>query len=192
MKRILSCLIFFTISGSLFCQSVDFFKEELVFGIDSVFFTVSGDYYFRNNTKEEIKEIISYPVRNTGNGLAFDTITVIDNSDPSHPLKVKIRDTIALFTLHFLPKSEKAIKVIYRQRHNGSDARYILLTTKYWKKSLEEARYSLVVRKNIRMKNFSIEPDKSEDFGETKVYYWKRTHFMPDKDFEMKFEIPHP
>lgn len=91
--------------------------------------------------------------------------------------------------LHMLPHSVKTVKILYRQRHNGAEARYILLTTKLWDKPLETANYNLVVKKNIKVNQFSINPDSSVAFGETQVYYWKRENFMPTKDFEISFNL---
>jgi hypothetical protein len=100
-----------------------------------------------------------------------------------------ISDTLGRFMINLPPYAYKMIRVFYRQRHNGTAARYILLTTKNWNKPLEDARYSLVIRKNIVIDQFSIAPDRSVDFGDTTVYYWKRKNFMPERDFEVKFRI---
>jgi len=189
MKKILFLLPLFFLSNSIIAQTFNFFKEEIIFEIDPVFFTVNGDYYFKNNSDQTIFPLISYPVRSNGIRKPFDTIMVYDNSDPSTALKLIIIDTVARFTIKLLPFSEKMIKVIYKQKHNGTDARYILLTTRSWNKPINEARYSVVVRRNIEINQFSISPDKSVDFGDTTVYYWRRKNFMPDKDFEMHFRV---
>jgi hypothetical protein len=189
MRRILLLLPIFFITQTLFAQSFEFFKEEIVFEINPVFFIVNGDYYFRNTTSRAISPTISYPVRRADPGKPFDTIMVYDQADLANPLKLKIVDTVAIFTVHLPPNAEKMIKVTYRQRHNGTDARYILLTTRFWNKALEDVRYSVVVMKNITIKHFSIAPDKSIDFGDTTIYYWKRKNFMPEKDFEVQFKV---
>lgn len=189
MRKVLLSVTLLLIFQNLFSQDFDFFKEEIVFEIDSVFFTVNGDYYFRNNTGKDVSPLISYPVRSNDSRPPFDTIMVYDQSDPSTPVRVKIIDTAALFTIHLPPHAEKMIKVVYRQRHDGSGARYILLTTKLWNKAFEDARYSLVVRKSIVIQEFSFAPDRSVDFGDTTIYYWSRKNFMPEKDFEVRFKV---
>jgi hypothetical protein len=189
MRKILFLFTLFFVSQTVFSQVLDFFKEEIVFEIDSAFFTVNGDYYFRNNTGKVISPLISYPLRSNDSRPLFETVMVYDQAEPSTPLPLKIIDTAALFTLHLSPHSEKMIKVIYRQRHNGSVARYILLTTKFWNKPFENALYSLVVKKNIAVKQFPFPPDRSVDFGDATIYYWSRKNFMPEKDFEVKFNV---
>ena len=189
MRKIFLLLSFLLLTQTLIAQSFDFYKEEISFGIDPVFFSVSGDYYFRNNTGRMLSPEITYPVRKSAPGKPFDTVMAYDVSGQALSLKMTITDTIALFKINLPPYAHKMIRVIYRQRHNGTEARYILLTTKKWNKSLEEARYSLVIRKNIIVDHFSIAPDRSVEFGDTTVYYWKRKNFMPDRDFEVKFRV---
>jgi hypothetical protein len=189
MRRIFLLLSVLLLTRTLVAQSFDFYKEEISFGIDTVFFSVSGDYYFRNNTGRTLSPEITYPVRRCTPGKPFDTVMAYDISGSGLPLKMTISDTLGRFMINLPPYAYKMIRVFYRQRHNGTAARYILLTTKNWNKPLEDARYSLVIRKNIVIDQFSIAPDRSVDFGDTTVYYWKRKNFMPERDFEVKFRI---
>lgn len=176
-------------SAFLYTQKLEFFREDISFGIDSAFFTVNGDYYFRNSSDVYHSFVVVYPVRSNNTATPIDTIMVFDHGDMTHALKVDVKDTLATFVLKMLPHSVKMMKIIYRQRHNGHEARYILLTTKFWEKPFENASYNLVVNKNIKINDFSIMPDNSVDFGETMIYYWKREHFMPEKDFEFRFSL---
>ncbi|MEI6749499.1 MAG: hypothetical protein WCM93_10100 [Bacteroidota bacterium] len=180
-------LIVLHIAAFVHAQRIEFFREDISFGIDTTFFTVNGDYYFRNSSDNSHSIVIAYPVRSNGTLKPIDTIMVFDESDMAHALKVEVKDTVATFAVKIPPHSFKTLKIIYRQRHNGKEARYILLTTKFWDKPLEIANYNLVIQKNIRINDFSIKPDNSVDFGNTMIYYWKREQFMPAKDFEIKF-----
>jgi hypothetical protein len=189
MRRLLLLVTFCFILHDLFAQQLSFFKEEIVFEIDSTFFTVNGDYYFRNASDQALSHTVTYPLRSNGSDRPFDTITVLEPTNPLIPVRTKISDTIARFRITLPPFSEKKMKVIYRQRHNGNLARYILLTTRLWNKPLENARYSLIVRKNIQVIEFSIAPDRSVNFGDTTVYYWERKNFMPEGDLEFRFKV---
>jgi hypothetical protein len=172
-------------------QRIEFYKEELAFSIDSACFSVNGDYYFRNQTNSFLDTRIFFPVDGTQGPKAIDTILIYDISEPMHPLLVEVKDSIASFSLSFVPFSEKCVKIYYRQHHDGTRARYILLTTRMWQKPLESAKYSLITNKNIIISSFSITPDQSEAFGETRLYYWNRKQFMPEKDFVFDFLVNH-
>ena len=164
-------------------QRIEFFREELVFTIDSSCFSVTGDYYFRNPSNTSVNYRIFYPVSKTPGYKAMDTILVYDVSRPNQPLPVEIKDSVASFYLSFLPASEKCVKIYYKQHHNGSRARYILMTTHNWHQPLELAKYSLVTDKSISISHFSIPPDASKEFEQTRLYFWNRQQFMPEKDF---------
>jgi hypothetical protein len=181
--------LLFLYSGFVAGQRIEFFKEELVFTIDSSFFSVNGDYCFRNPSNSSLDVKIFFPVSKTPAYPAIDTMLIYDISRPSHPIMAEINDTVATFSLSFLPFSEKCVKIYYKQHHNGSWAKYILMTTQNWHKPLELAKYSLITSKNISISHFSISPDQSEDFGETRLYYWNRQQFMPEKDFVFDFLV---
>ena len=183
VKRQILFILLFLCADFAVGQRIEFFKEELVFTIDSSCFSVNGDYYFRNPSKSSRTFTVLYPVSKTEGYKPIDTILVYDVSEPNKPLKVGINDSIASFTLSFLPFSEKCVKIFFKQHHGGSRAKYILLTTRKWQRPLESASYSLITPKGITVSHFSIPPDKSEDFGQTRLYYWTRTNFMPDRDF---------
>jgi hypothetical protein len=185
-RRLLFCFLLL-ISDIVVGQRIEFFKEELVFTLDSSCFSVNGDYFFRNPSNSNLDTRIFFPVSKTPGYSAIDTILIYDVTKPDHPLMVEVKDSVASFSLSFLPFSEKCVKIYYKQHHNRSRARYILMTTQHWKKPLELAKYSLITDKNISISHFSIPPDKSEDFGETRLYYWNRQQFMPDKDFVFEF-----
>ncbi len=185
------CFLLLVVDASLsaYAQKPEFFREEISFGIDSVFFTVNGDYYFRNNSNEYHSYVIVYPVRSNNTPRPIDTIMVFDRNDMAHPVRVHMKDTLVTFTLNMAPRSVKTIKIVYRQQHTGNEARYILLTTKFWQKPLESASYNLVVNKNVKIDKFSIVPDSAVDFGDTLIYYWKKEKFMPENDFEVRFSL---
>jgi hypothetical protein len=187
--RIPFLFIVLNIATFTHAQRIEFFREDISFGIDTVFFSVNGDYYFRNSSDESRSFVIVYPVRSNGTAKPIDTIMVFDQADITHALKVDVKDTLVTFAINMPPHSVKTLKIIYLQRHKGNIVRYILLTTKFWDKPLEIANYNLIVKKNIQINDFSLKPDNSIYFGETVIYYWKREQFMPAMDFEIKFNV---
>ncbi len=182
-------LIFIGFNQLIQAQKPEFFREEISFGIDTLYFTVSGNYFFRNASDDKRKYIIAYPVRSNNTSKPVDTIMVFDAENPGQLMKVLVKDTLAIFEIVISPHSVKNIRVFYRQYHNKSEVRYILLTTRLWDKPFEQAEYNLTIRKNIKIDAFSINPDSRVDFGETEIFYWKRENFMPEKDFEVKFAL---
>ena len=187
MKTVLAFIALVLTSLSLSAQRPEFFKEELEFGLDSVWFSVKGDYYFRNPSSKGIKPMIFFPVARSEGYPSIDTILIMDTSDPAHQLDVTVKDTIAGFMIDLPAFSEKRIMIYYRQRHNGREAKYILLSTKSWGKPLEKAVYHLLSDKKFHFSYFSLTPDNILDFGSVTIYSWERSNFMPDSDFIFRF-----
>jgi hypothetical protein len=170
-------------------QRLDFFREDLSFQIDSTNFTVSGQYYFRNNSSSQQQTMINYPLPRLTDGPLFDTILVFSEEEPAVPLQINVHDTMVIFSITMQPGSEKQITIIYSQRHNGNYAKYILTTTKYWGKPLQQADFTLVVPPYIHIQTCFEPPDKISEFEGTHIYHWARQNFMPTNDFEIWFEI---
>lgn len=177
---LLSCL-------SVHSQRLDFFREDLTFQLDSTNFTVSGQYYFRNNSLSQQRSLISYPLPRLADGPLFDTIMVFSEENLAIPFQ--LHDTLISFEIQMQPGSEKQITIIYSQRHNGNYAKYILTTTKYWGKPLQLAEFKLVVPPYINILSCFEPPDKISEFEGTSIYHWTRQNFMPANDFEIWFEI---
>ena len=188
MNRYWGLLIFLFFSSSVRAQ-LDFFHEELEFGIDSVSFSVKGNYFFRNQSGREIKPVIYFPVGKTEGKNPIDKILVFDQKDPGHPYRVHVVDSVADFELAIPAFGQKQIVLYYRQQHDGKQVRYILTSTRHWKKPLEFASYKLVIQKNIKIRKFSMKPDKVSDFGNTRIYSWEKKNFMPTGEFTVLFTI---
>jgi len=175
------------LSLSAVSQSLEFFREDLVFTLDSNFFTVSGDYYFRNPGEQAGTFSIVYPVPYNGPGKSVDTIVVIDEESRSQFIPVTVHDTLCMFQVQVSAGGIKRLTISYRQKHKDNQAGYILTTTRHWGKPLDQASYELVVPVCLRMLESSYPPDSHSDFGDAVIFHWKKTDFMPDKDFLFRF-----
>lgn len=123
-------LLFFLLLNCLIVhnQRLDFFREVLTFQIDSTNLTVTGRYYFRNNTLNQQRGLISYPLPRLTDGPLFDTILVF--SEENHAIPFRLHDTLISFEIIMKPGSEQPITIIYSQPRNSNYAKYIFTTTK--------------------------------------------------------------
>lgn len=183
----LAVLIIFLFSLSSAGQSVNFFREDITFSVDSVYFTVDGTYYFSNPTNKTVSFTVTYPVPEFQCPEEIDTLQAYDVQNPMNPVRVIKKDTLYFFRIQLAPKGEKAYSISYRQKHNAYNARYILHTTSSWGKPLKEANFDLLVPDYLTITGFSFEPDNYSDFKDDRIYHWKKKDFMPDKDFFITF-----
>jgi hypothetical protein len=188
MKRLILLFLLFSESFLLNAQ-ISFYREELEFGLDSAFFSVKGNYFFRNEANREIRPVIYFPVGTAAVEKSIDTLIAFDVADPEHPFTVLVQDSVAHFEMKLPPDSRKQVVIYYRQRHDGHRARYILTSTQTWKRPLEYASYRLIAPKEIVISRFSLGPPKVSDFGTMQIYSWEKKNFMPAEDFRLIFSI---
>jgi hypothetical protein len=183
---IISVLAAMSIKG----QDVEFIREEITFGLDTVFFSVDGDYYFRNTTGHPVDQTFFYPYANADKGMTVDSALVFDITDNAFIKPGSGRKDGIFFRLAFTAHEKKEVKVYYRQHHDRHSATYILTTTAYWKKPLETANYSLITDQGtILVDSVSYPPDNTFTAGNNKIYEWKKKDFMPEKDFTVWFRV---
>ena len=181
MARKFYWLCFFYIFFSdLSAQSVAFFKEELTFKIEGDQFFVNGIYYFKCPRKSDSSLALYYPFPVDSSYSEADSLYFFNITSEEEITDYKKTQNGVLFYTGF--DRITAVLVSYRQQFRSDHIRYILTTTQYWKRPLEVANYTLIVKSTTRIKSFSYPPDSSSKFGDTIVYYWKKKNFMPLED----------
>lgn len=190
MFKCLSILTFLFFPAISFAQNISFYKEEITFQLDRKYFQVSGDYFFRNGTNGDIDEYIFYPVYKDSLNSAFDSLWIFDYTDNKALSYINKADSGIFFHLYIPAGDSAKIKIYYRQIHYGNYVKYILTTTRTWKKPLKTARYLVMVDKDINITSFSWPPRETIPFEVKTLYQWSLVDFMPDKDFEIRFTTP--
>jgi hypothetical protein len=188
MKKYIVLLLFISLNLSLKAQNIGFYKEDLVFHLDSSHFLVNGDYYFLNpkGAKENTK--ISYPIPLVENQ-SVDSVFIFDYS--TNRFIQPINQTIdnVEFIIPFRPKEKKKVNISYRQSHNGKQVTYILKTTKIWGTPLKDALFTMITDRKIKVDSFSYQPDTCLQIGVKKIFRWHKHNFMPKEDFKVHFHV---
>ena len=179
-------LVFFMSHHGMCAQSLGFFEESLLFEISGDFFTVDGQYYFRNTGQSDIHQILFYPFPADDDPLSIDSVSVTETPVAEEQLLVHRSDKGFSFLVQLKAGEEKAYHIFYRQKVSHH-ARYILTSTRQWGNPLEKAFYQLKVPLEIKPTSFSYPPDYQEENLDETIYIWYRENFMPDKDFEIEF-----
>jgi len=169
-------------------QNPDFFKEDLTFTLSDSSFSVSGYYYFHNNTQLEIKTNLLYPfpVDETKYG-PISEVYAYQDGDPTLDVLVKYNDKTGLVRVDILPDEWTKILIGYTQKVLGDQVEYILTTTQAWGEPFAEADYTLIVPDEITIDSISYQPDLIKKDSGQRIYYFHRENFMPDREFEVYF-----
>jgi hypothetical protein len=180
-------VLFGLLSLPLFAQNLRFYKEDIVFQLNRDTFEVSGDYFFKNDTAANINRSIFYPIYTDSLITTFESVSVYDYQ-LNQFIKFTKSNAGIFFNIKILANSSTKIKISYKQKLYGDYAVYILTSTKTWGKPLELANYSLISNSNLKIKTFSLKPDKEIKFNNKYIYIWSRKVFFPEKDFLIEYE----
>lgn len=87
------------------------------------------------------------------------------------------------FRLLFRPREVKWVRLDYVQPSRVNRGRYLLTTTKPWRRPIDRADFVLRLPEQLDLSssNFPVQPSSSADNGKTFVF--SRTDFYPDQDW---------
>ncbi len=149
---------------------------------------MDGLYYFRNNSNKEINRRLFYPFPHGETYGKVDSIFVINVQDSLKDTNLKNNLKGSSFTIHVDPDTTAIYRICYKQKLNGTKAKYILTTTKTWGFPFEEVNYTLEFPKELSLDSISYIPDSLREESDRYIFYWHKVNFMPDKNFEINYK----
>ncbi|MFA6455730.1 MAG: hypothetical protein WCW40_02820 [Bacteroidota bacterium] len=168
-------------------QEIRFIQEDITMQIEGGMFSVEGYYWFYNASPVARDQVMYFPFGNRLEIVADAHANVMNVATGAGiPLTSQMPDGFT-FILS-VPGNDTAVyRIAYRQHTSGDSVTYVLRSTQQWGRALESAQYKLRTDVRMLMKSFSIAPDKEYTVGAERIYYWKRSNFMPDKDMTFHF-----
>ena len=85
---------------------------------------------------------------------------------------------------------EKEAMVRYEQMLLKPNVKYILTTTRAWKRPLERARFTVIVPATFEEVSLSYPPDSVCLRGNRAFYYLYKSNFSPETDLEISWSNP--
>jgi hypothetical protein len=181
-------VLFLLICSNTFSQDLRFIREDINFTLSDSSFYVDGYYWFVNNSGNEIERMIYFPFCSPGEDAIVDSAGVSIMPEAIEKNVLSKTGKGFYFNIKLEAGDTAVYNIKYRQILNGDSAKYILLSTKTWNMPLELAEYKLIVKPPVNVTGFSYTPDKEYIINGEKIYYWKRTGFMPEKDMIFTFK----
>jgi hypothetical protein len=186
-------LLFPIIASILFnvqAQDISFSRENLTFRIEDSFFYLNGTYFLRNEKAQSHEVTLFYPFPVDSLYGEVDSIILFNMNSNKEIKEYRTVPKGILFEIRV--DSVTCLHISYRQKLLGNQARYILTTTRQWRKPLEEARYQLLVPQSLQIVTFSYPPDHMEETDGYTVYFWEKKSFLPGKDLDFTFRKEGP
>ncbi|MEE4256480.1 MAG: hypothetical protein V2I47_05545, partial [Bacteroidales bacterium] len=187
MNKLLIPLVFLSVFGiqEANAQLPEFYREDLTFIIDDSSFTVTGYYYFKNNSDENEKFDMLYPFPNREHYGKVTDVYAYKYGNPLQNALLYYSNNTAMINLEIKAGSVTMLRIGYTQELLGRKAEYVLTSTKAWGKSLKEVNYTLIAPENLQIDSLSYLPDFSNTKSGKTIYYYHKEDFMPDREFEV-------
>jgi hypothetical protein len=173
-------------SGQIFAQNVVFSREKIELDIKNQQCCLRGTYYFQNRSAMVSERMIYYPFSVNYNLAPPDTIVVTDMSRHKS-INFSGSEQGILFPLVIPAKGESAYRVIYCQNTPQQKMEYILTSTHFWNRPLDQAEFIIKLAADLQLKYLSISWDSTRVSQETIYYYKTRYHFMPDSNLVVEW-----
>lgn len=136
---------------------------------------VSANYHFRNLTRQPVTALILYPFPLDSTHAWPDSIVI-----PGYGFQ--LADSGVTFLMRLRPNAEDSFRVFYRQPLHGSSARYIVTSTKHWKRPIDLARFRVSVTPDLPGVRLNYQPDSATRSDSALVFWFARQTFYPDED----------
>lgn len=169
-------------------RQVEFFKEEITMAITDSTSSISGAYYFRNNTEKDKPYAVVFPFYVDGVSHYPHEIRAytVDDGDTLviEPARLEGRNAVRL-RIPMRPEDVTIWHLDYTQRIESDYARYILTSTEAWGQPLEEATYRFLIPADYRIIEIWPKVDKARRLESTIEMWCEKINFMPDQDMRI-------
>jgi hypothetical protein len=183
---LISLTVLQSYSLTVIAQSLQFYREDIVFNVSEYQVTIDAQYHFCNLSEKDIKTSLFYPFP----GNTRELIDTLDIRDLKTDQFISYRDGKAgvFFVISVPAYSQAAYRVYFRQRLEEKHFTYILTSTESWGRSLEFANFKLLIPVTLSIDFLSYPADSTFIQNDIRYFIWKKKDFMPDRDFEITFQ----
>jgi len=166
---------------------VRFVRERIDITLEPDEILVTGRYVYRNPWPFPVTQGLTVPLPvDADHPMPTElTVTRLTPTPVVLPVRTLLGQVIA--EVPFGPNEEILVGVRYRQHAPTREGRYLLTTTRPWRRPLEDAMYTLRVEGvGLVGSNYALERIAPGSWA------FERTQFMPPADWRFAWEVPDP
>jgi hypothetical protein len=175
-------------SPNLNSQDLQFYREDIVFRVNTKYVEINGEYYFCNVGDKDKRVALFYPF--PGNTKELVDSLVAEDLNTNSVIPHQDARSGVFIPVFVKAYGQSAYRVYFRQKLKEDHFKYILNSTATWGRPLEIANYELQIPVSVTPDSLSFLPDTSFIINDTRYYQWKKKDFMPDRNFEVFFHKP--
>lgn len=105
-------------------------------------------------------------------------------------LPVVVRGDDVSFRLVFRPGEAKWVRLDYDQPTRVANGRYLLVTTRAWRRPIGRGDYFLRLPLGVELASSNYPLQRAPEAGGRNIYHFVRTDFYPDQDWVFAWEDP--
>ncbi len=154
---------------------IHFAREEVALHVRPGTLDVGGMYHFTCTAPSPLVAGIFYPFPIDSTHLYPDSVEL-----PGH--RFTRADSGVSFRMKFQPGAEDSFFAWYRQPLKTNSARYIVTSTRKWRRPIDLAQFRVTVPASFQGVELSFRPDSMARTESTTTYFITRSRFYPDRD----------
>jgi hypothetical protein len=167
-----------------FVPVVRFVRERIDIAVHPDEVRVVGQYVYRNPWPFPVTQGLSIPLPVDAAHPMPTELAAARIAPDAGPIPLRRILGQTVLEIGFGPREEVQVVVQYRQYAPTRNARYLLTTTRPWRRPLDHAVYTLTPH-DVRLlrSSYALRPDAQG------VLAFDRTDFMPPEDWEFQWEV---
>ena len=171
--------------------SVRFVAEQIQVRTDGQTIDVEGTYLYRNQAPWPALLRIGIPFPIDGDhpepfGLAVDEVD--DSGRAIRRLSPAVRGADVSLRLRFAPRQERRVRLRYCQLTRVARGRYLLRTTRAWRRPVERASFTLALPSYLDPRDSSYPLTALSQRAGWRRFGFRRTAFWPDRDWQFGWQ----
>lgn len=183
LARLLPATLLALAAGTAACSrspSVHFAREEVALAVRPDTVEVRANYHFKVRASRPFSALVFYP-------FPLDSFHSWPDSIWTGGLPFQFADSGVMLRLDLPARGEDSLFVYYRQPHHGAEARYIVTTTRKWRRPIDLARFTVTVPAAFEDVALTHTPDSAARQAGAVTYYITRRAFWPDSDIVVRW-----
>jgi hypothetical protein len=160
--------------------SVHFAREEVALTVRPGAVEVRANYHFKVRAARPFSALVFYP-------FPLDSFHSWPDSIWAGGLPYEAADSGVMLRLNLPARGEESLRVFYRQPHRGTEARYIVMTTRKWRRPIDLARFTVTVPREFDSVTLEHKPDSAVRGDSAVTYFITRRAFWPDSDIVVRW-----
>jgi hypothetical protein len=167
--------------------TVRFDRERIHVQVERGWIQVCGLYHYTNQSRlpAALTLRVPFPVdENHPAPQAFFLREVAEDGRSVGEITPTGRAGNVSFRLLFWPGEAKWVRLDYTQRTRNFTGRYLLTTTRAWRRPIGRAEFRLRLPSDFELVSSSYEVATAAGEGSWRTYSFSKTDFYPDRDWE--------